>query len=129
MMHMNEKKRQEAIKRQLQRLDPDPAATSPQPDVFDPWEALELPLASYNGAVEVDILVVLEGLLAGRYNSDISDRSGMTESHVELIQYMLCESNVCDYGTSPRGCWIVHGLKNDVEALANRWRSIVDSWG
>ncbi len=40
-----------------------------------------------------------------KYNSDIAIELDMSTSHVELIQYILCSADICEYGTSPRGCW------------------------
>ena len=128
MLHANEQTRQTAIIEQLAKRDTNPNSDEMDLDAFDPWEGLGLPLGPYNGAVEHDVLVVLEGILAGKFMTDIASETGLTEGHVELIQYMLCDADVCDYGTSPRGCWVIHGMKEEVSKLAQRWRKTFDSW-
>lgn len=61
---------------------------------------------SYNSAVQDDFFNVMKRVAAGKYNSEIAKDTEMKESHVELIQYLLCNGDHADYGTSPRGCWL-----------------------
>lgn len=66
----------------------------------------------YNTAVDIDILAVLSELYAARksgdamFVDDLASKLGMSQTHVELIQYMLCSQDLASYGTSPRGCWL-----------------------
>jgi hypothetical protein len=39
--------------------------------------------------------------------TDIMKRLDLPEKYVELIQYILCSAGLCDYGTSPRGCFFI----------------------
>lgn len=70
------------------------------------WDALKVPLGGYNSEVNNDILKVMCLIQLGKFNTDISQETGMTKAHVELIQYILCSADLADYGTSPRGCWL-----------------------
>ena len=62
--------------------------------------------STYNGQVYNEILSVVELIADSKFNSEIAKITGLTPSHVELIQYALCGRNLADYGTSPRGCWL-----------------------
>jgi hypothetical protein len=73
-------------------------------------EALYLPVFGYNSAVSDNIFNILEYLCIGnredRFVTGLAKRFDLTPEHVELIQYLLCGADLCDYGTSPRGCFI-----------------------
>lgn len=99
---------------------------------WDPWEVIAIPAGGYNSSVDLDAIYVLrairDGVASGKsgddyknYVTDISKRIGMSESHVELWQYIFCSADWCDYGTSPRGCFPAHGLQFD--ALITAWEA------
>lgn len=70
------------------------------------WDALGV-LGGYNSSVDNDIRAVLKSMRPGYiYNDDIAIATGLSRTHVELIQYLLCNAELADYGTSPRGCWL-----------------------
>ncbi|HEY1605579.1 MAG TPA: hypothetical protein VGF77_08260 [Allosphingosinicella sp.] len=83
----------------------------------DPWVDLGVPLGGYSSSVDDDILAVLKAIRdgsrrlrqnedgPGNYVTDIAKVTGLSESHIELIQYIFCSCDWCDYGTSPRGCF------------------------
>lgn len=84
------------------------------------WEPLlgENHCASYDSAVDLDVLNVLGELYKARKNDEaifytkISKNLNMAETHVELIQFILCGADFAEYGTSPRGCWLTDkGIK------------------
>lgn len=79
--------------------------------------AFRISAFSYNSVVSDDFFHVLSGVSEGRYNSDIAKATGLSESHVELIQYLLCNGDHADYGTSPRGCWLTDKGKAVFEQL------------
>jgi hypothetical protein len=61
---------------------------------------------SYNTAVDNDVIAVMEQMLTdNRWVTDIAEATGLSATHVELIQYILCSAGLAEYGTSPRGCW------------------------
>jgi hypothetical protein len=82
-------------------------------DIWSPWEAMGLHYFSYNAQVDLDALNVLKGIVAKKYCNDIAEETGLAPSHVEMIQYLFCGANWCEYGTSPRGCWIQYGIDAD----------------
>lgn len=76
----------------------------------DPWgDCLGLSCGGYNSEVTNDILAVMRVIIDDRpaYVTDIAEKTGLLPKHVELIQYILCSADLCEYGTSPRGCWAI----------------------
>lgn len=69
-------------------------------------EAFGVGVFSYNSEVNDEFFNVMSLVAEGKYNSDIAKTLNLKESHVELIQYLLCNADHADYGTSPRGCWL-----------------------
>ncbi len=57
------------------------------------------------------------------FSSDIAKECGWPEEYVELIKYILCSANLAEYGTSPRGAWIHHGLAELMPKVIARWRA------
>lgn len=62
--------------------------------------------SSYNSKVYDELRGVISCVANRKFNSEIAKELNLTESHVELIQYILCDKKLVDYGTSPRGCWL-----------------------
>lgn len=75
-------------------------------------DELGIQVYSYNQQVSDDLFGVLELLAKAKeahealYNTDIARQLQLSESHVELIQYLICNNDHAEYGTSPRGCWL-----------------------
>lgn len=75
-------------------------------------DALGIEVYSYNQQVSLELWGVLELLANAKekgesiYNTEIANELRLTPSHVELIQYLLCNNDHAEYGTSPRGCWL-----------------------
>ena len=80
-------------------------------------EAFGIKVMSYNGQVTSDFWQVLLLVHKGLYNTDIADITGMIPSHVELIQYLICNHDSYDYGTSPRGVFPITGAEELLEEL------------
>lgn len=57
----------------------------------------------------------------GNFVTDIAKKTGLSESHVELYQYIFCSAGWCDYGTSPRGCFPDHSI--DFDELVRKWET------
>jgi Mn-dependent DtxR family transcriptional regulator len=70
--------------------------------------AFGIDVFTYNSEVTDEFWGVLEMVAENRpaYNTDIAKKLNLKESHVELIQYLLCNKDHAEYGTSPRGCWL-----------------------
>jgi hypothetical protein len=94
---------------------------------FDFWnDRLGIQCGGYNGAVDVQIYhvakMIVEARLKGTtcYVTDIAKALEMSETHVEMIQYILAsviypkddpkalynDRHPFDYGTSPRGLFV-----------------------
>lgn len=72
----------------------------------NPWDTLT-PLGSYNSEIDDQGIAILKLIVSepGIFCNDIAKRVGLHPSHVELWQYLFCGADICDYGTSPRGCF------------------------
>lgn len=88
------------------------------------WDTLKVAYGGYNSAVDLDVLNVMEEVRYGRpaFNTDIAKKFGLSEAHVELIQYLICSAELAEYGTSPRGCW----LTKEGEAFLERMKPYHD---
>lgn len=74
---------------------------------WDFWDdEAELHCVGYNSQIDEDMLAVLKGIAAKKFNSDIAAELGLPEQYVELMQSIFCSVGWAEYGTSPRGCWI-----------------------
>lgn len=73
-------------------------------------DCLKLSCGGYNGAVDDDVLAVMRLIADCRpiYVTEIAAETGLAPNYVELIQYILCSADLCEYGTSPRGCWPIN---------------------
>lgn len=70
-------------------------------DTFDPWEPFERSLyGSYSSEFDDMAITVLENILHQRWGRD----HGESLAH-EVFREILCNAGLCDYGTSPRGCF------------------------
>jgi hypothetical protein len=72
----------------------------------DFWELVGLHCVGYNSQIDEDALAVLKGIAVGKYCTDIANELGLPAQYVELLQSIFCSADWCEYGTSPRGCWI-----------------------
>lgn len=88
-------------------------------EFWDPWTALGISCASYNSEIDAEAIKVLRGIAALKYCTVIATESGMSPSHVELLQSIFCSAGWCDYGTSPRGCWPID--REGFPALIAAW--------
>lgn len=95
---------------------------------WDPWTALGISCGGYSSAVDSEAIAVLRAIRHGveesRYVTGIAAATGLSEGHVELWQYIFCSADWCEYGTSPRGCWIVHDHGDDFgDRLIAAWEA------
>jgi hypothetical protein len=83
-------------------------------------EALNIQVFSYNSTVTDEVFGVMKCIAKDRpaYNTAIARAMKLKESHVELIQYLLCNNDHAEYGTSPRGCWLTEKGEKLYEQLS-----------
>lgn len=97
-------------------------------DDFSFWHRLGLS-NPYNKRIDDDVLAVLKAVaVEGAFNDGVAKDLGLPEQYVEMIQTLLCDIGWCEYGTSPRGCWIDGPHPQAVIAwleadIARRWKS------
>lgn len=94
-----------------------PDVDSDLPIFFDPWELFPSLYGCYSSAFDDMALEVLEGLMS-------RDFWPTTLAH-EMFQEMLCTANLCDYGTSPRGCFPNYGTDFEklLPELIAKWKA------
>ena len=78
----------------------------------DAWVAAGVGCGGYNSDVDdllirIVELIVVEGPI---FCDAIAREVGESPQFVELVQYVLCSAEWCEYGTSPRGCFAMPGL-------------------
>lgn len=85
---------------------------------WDFWEEAGLSCVSYNSDIDFDLYRVFCGVIEKKFNTDLASELKLPEQYVELLQSILCSVGWCDYGTSPRGCFVDH--RHDPEELRGR---------
>lgn len=79
-----------------------------QNEDFYMWDKLGLKCASYSSLIDWHVIQVMK-LLAVRdpfpSSQTIAEALDLPEAYIELIHYILCSADLCEYGTSPRSCW------------------------
>jgi len=93
---------------------------------FDPWEIFPSLYGSYSSEFDDMAILVLDNIVNKRWG----EREGLAH---EIFREMLCTAGLCDYGTSPRGCFPNHSIKGIEEMLAallEKWRAYrIANWG
>lgn len=80
---------------------------------------LNIEVFSYSSKVTDEVWAVIK-LIHDEHPihcNDIALRLGLSASYVELIQYLLCNNDNAEYGTSPRGCWLTKKGERLFDAL------------
>lgn len=84
-------------------------------DTFDPWAIFPALYGSYSSDFDdcaVDVL------------SELLDRNlRRNDLAAEMLREMLCTSDLCDYGTSPRVCFPTQQFKELLPALIEKWKA------
>lgn len=91
---------------------------------FDPWQAFPSLYGSYSSEFDDMAILVLDNILNKRWGTD----HGEGLAH-QMFREMLCTAGLCDYGTSPRGCfpdWSEDGIEELLKALLEKWREYRD---
>ncbi len=65
----------------------------------------------YDEQIDIDFLNVLMLIKEKISYYEIAKRLELPEQYIELIQSIFCSAGWCEYGTSPRACWIAHDYK------------------
>lgn len=107
--------------RELRRQLAKAAPTGPDDivDTFDPWEILPCFYGSYSSAFDDVAILVLENIRDEKFG----EAAGEGVAH-EMFREVLCTYNLCDYGTSPRGCFPNwgSGFEHTLDDLIDKWR-------
>jgi len=85
-------------------------------------EALGIIAFSYNDTVtqEVwDVLTTISEATIPPCSEDIAKSLDLSPTHVELIQYLICNNDNAEYGVSPRCCWLTEKGQKLVKELRN----------
>jgi hypothetical protein len=81
---------------------------------FDPWGLFPL-YGSYSSDFDqcaIDVLCELD-----------ANEKHRTDLAAEMFREMLCNLNLCDYGTSPRVCFPTRQFRALLPTLIERWRA------
>ena len=80
-------------------------------DERDMWDEIGVHYASYDSHSMAVMINVLRGIARpseggeGLHGRDIAKRTGIPESLVTMMQYVICSGGRANYGTNPMGCW------------------------
>lgn len=84
-------------------------------DDFDPWDIFPALYGTYDRAFDICAIDVLcEVRDVTRRRDDLA---------ADMIREMLCTSNLCEYGTSPRYCFPTMEFKEILPELIARWQA------
>ncbi len=109
---------QRAVERVLLELaKPDMEFDSPSDDEFDPWALFPAVYGSYSSDFDDMAIEVLEGIAAMPRCWDRDDLGA------QMFREMLCKSDLCDYGTSPRVCFPTPEFEAVLGDLVSRWKT------
>ncbi len=73
----------------------------------DMWMALGVDNGGYDSDVDQDLILIVKALCKEHlFMTALASKLNLPQKYVILIQTILCSANWCNYGTSPRGCWI-----------------------
>ena len=89
---------------------------------FDPWNLFPALYGSYCGSFDRCALDVLRELRDGEKRRD--------DLGAEMFREMLCTSDLCSYGTSPRVCFPNTKFEELLPELIDKWRAYsMRRWG
>lgn len=83
-------------------------------DEYDPWDAFPLLYGSYSSEFDDMAIHTLENILNAKFdNEDLAH---------EMFREMLCNKDLCDYGTSPRTCFPTTSFKEILLLYIEKWK-------
>lgn len=98
---------------------------------WDFWDACGMHCAGYSGQIDADLIrVFIESDSRDDrpiYSTEIAERLALPPDYVELLKYALCSADFCEYGTSPRGAWAIHGKQDELRQKLLQWYET--KWG
>jgi hypothetical protein len=99
-------------------------------DTFDPWALFPCLYGSYSQAFDDMALLVLRNMeLARQDRYDEQDWAGEGLAH-EMFREMLCNAELCNYGTSPRVCFVNREFGEMLPELIAKWEAFSEvHWG
>lgn len=93
-------------------------------ELFDPWEIFPALYGSYSSLFDDMAILVLENIRDRRFGA----AAGEDLAH-EMFREMLCTSDFCEYGTSPRSCWAHGDFAELLPSLIEKWKAYrFDQW-
>lgn len=89
---------------------------------FDPWDIFPAIYGSYCSSFDKCAIDILEKIsTVSRIRDDLG---------ADILREMLCVSDLCSYGTSPRVCFPTQPFKALLPALIEKWRAYATlAWG
>lgn len=89
---------------------------------FDPWRLFPALYGSYSNDFDDMAITVLQ---------NIADNGERQEALAhQMFREMLCASDLCNYGTSPRACFATSAFKAILLELLAKWRAYYAvQWG
>lgn len=92
-------------------------------DVFNPWRLFPCVYGSYSSDFDDMAILVLTNIQQRNWGAD----NGESLAH-EMFREMLCVAHLCDYGTSPRGCFPSVDFEPLLAPLIEKWRQYRARW-
>lgn len=101
-------------------------------EVFDPWELFPCLYGTYSQAFDIMALDVLRALALAaddKWDEALALQRKETLAH-EMFREILCTSDLCDYGTSPRVCFATLEFAEVLPELIAKWEAFsLAHWG
>ena len=90
------------------------------PADFNPWDIFPSLYGSYAREFDLMALRVLVEIWDGNPSNIAEDLAS------QMFREMLCTSDLCDYGSSPRVCFATQAFKTVLPQLIAKWQAYSD---
>lgn len=90
-------------------------------DAFDPWDIFPSLYGTYSSEFDDLAIEVLTDLMIEPGNPRYG--RGRNDLAAQMFQEMLCTAELCEYGSSPRGCWATTEFKPLLPELIEKWEA------
>lgn len=83
--------------------------------------------ACYDHLIDFSVMRILEYIIIKcdnnecTYYTSISEDLKLDPMFVQMIQYLLCAKDFTEYGSSPRGCWIIQKGREFFNQYKEAW--------
>lgn len=109
---------------ELKKLLAKPVSADMSSEDFDPWDIFPF-YGSYSSDFDEMALETLTDILNGTYLARKEFELGR-----EMFREILCNKELCEYGTSPRTCWANESFKELLPEYIDKWRHYFKlQWG